>query len=264
MKNSKLFKLISFVLVFLITGISVFLGTQSFAKYVDQFNQSQSAGIASPVISVENGRLSRISDTGQRFVYDNSNFSDGSMNFYDLKPSDVIECFFSVNNFEGSRLNEVKMKVTLAVRIFLRRLTKDGEIDEYYVVGNTFLVSDDGADQEDMDGSNFSFYYSNNDSLTNNEGDYISIPLDKNEDKTDSLSSFISNSENYNGRTLKYSGNTSVGYDHYLGFIFEPGQQATEKAFLAKVTLPAQNATNKEYVSARLFINVSVHCEQMQ
>lgn len=264
MKKNKAYKLICFVLIFLFTGLSTFLGTQSFAKYVDKFTQSQGAGVASPVISVENGRLSRISDTGERFVYDNSNFSEGSMDFYDLKPSDVIECFFSVNNFEGSKLNEVKMKVTLAVRIFLRRLTKDGEIDEYYVVGNTFLVSDDASDQQDMDGSNFSFYYSNNDSLTNNEGDYISIPLDKNTDRTDSLSGFISNNDFYNGRTLKYSGNSSIGYDHYLGFIFEPGQAATEKAFLAKITLPAQNATSKEYVSARLFINISVHCEQMQ
>lgn len=261
MKKNKAYKLICFVLIFLLTGLSTFLGAQSFAKYLDEYNQTSGAGVAKPVVTIENGRMVRISNTGERYIYDNSEFIDGKLDLYDLKPSDVIQCFFSINNYDKAIKNEVKMKVTLSIRIFLRRLTKDGEIDEYYVVGNTFLVSDSGEDQEDMDGSNFSFYYSNNNSLTSNEGDYISIPLDKNTDKISSIKDFVD--AYYTGKTLKYSGDKSIGYDHYCGFIFNPDDGDLEKAFLAKITLPAQNTTGKEYVSARLFINIAVHCEQI-
>ena len=261
-KESKLFKLISFVLIFVLTIVSAFLGTQSFAKYLDEYNQTHGANVATPVVSIENGRLVRTSSAGERYVYDNSAFKDGTLDFYDLKPSDVIQCFFSVNNYDGANKNEVKMKVTMTFRIFLRRLTSTGQIDEYYVVGNTFLVSDDGSDQQDMDGSNFSFYYSNNNSLTNNEGDYISIPLDKQNDKIDSINKFLD--AYYDGKTLKYTGNTLNGYDHHLGFIFNPDDGDLQKAFLAKITLPAQNVAGKEYVSARLFISININCEQIQ
>lgn len=262
MKKNKAYKLICFVLIFLFTGLSTFLGTQSFAKYIDEFNETHGAGIAKPVVNIQNGRMVRISNTGERYIYNNSEFIDGKLDLYDLKPSDVIQCFFSINNYDGANKNEVKMKVTLSIRVFLRRLTKDGEIDEYYVVGNTFLVSDDASDQQDMDGSNFSFYYSNNDSLTSNEGDYISIPLDKTNDRINSFNDFLDSY--YNGKILKFSGNKDVGYDHYCGFIFNPDDGDLEKAFLAKITLPAQNTTSKEYVSARLFINIAVNCEQIQ
>ena len=44
--------------------------------------------------------------------YNNSEFIDGKLDLYDLKPSDVIQCFFSINNYDGANKNEVKMKVT--------------------------------------------------------------------------------------------------------------------------------------------------------
>ena len=56
-KESKLFKLISFVLIFVLTIVSAFLGTQSFAKYLDEYNQTHGANVATPVVSIENTKI---------------------------------------------------------------------------------------------------------------------------------------------------------------------------------------------------------------
>ena len=41
-----------------------------------------------------------------------------------------------------------------------------------------------------------------------------------------------------NGKNVAYSGNVTNGYYHHVGFIFEPGIGAKQRAFLLKITLP--------------------------
>ena len=275
-KVGSIFKTICFILVFLLTGISVFFASTSFAAYVNSYQENANASIAKPVIRVQNGALYRTDENGAEYRYDISDFEDGTLDFYDLRPSDRIDYFFSVNNYYnvgGSTIvNEVKMKVTIVMRVFLKRLTSTGEIDKYFVVGNTFLVGSDMDDQVDMDGSNFSFYKSIGGNLTTNVGDYknITITPQTSGNPGDFLgtSSSISTSglpsELYTSDVLKYSGNKDDGFSHYAGKIFEAGSTPTQQAYLMRITLPQQDADKSKYVSSRLFVSVSFNCEQLQ
>ena len=288
-KKGNLFKSVIFVLVFLLTGVSVFFASESFASYVTYYEQQAQANVAAPVISAENGSLIRTSNKGEIFQYDSSAFNGSIIEFDDIQPNDVIDAFFSINNYVGTTVNEVRMKVTLSVLIYLKRLTTDGDIEEYYVVGNTFLVSSDNLDEQvDMDGSNFSFYYSDA-GLTDNMGDYTNMPLTlkykepkvpagqevaeedlyennyQNDDYVDfSMNETLDDILDYeNGKNVAYSGNVTNGYYHHVGFIFEPGIGAKQRAFLLKITLPNQTTSGKDYATGRLMINISINAEQI-
>ena len=147
--------------------------------------------IAKPIVRIQNGWLTRTDIYGIEFEYDISNQNEGKIEFYDVEPNDQIDFYFSINNYYTSGgaivLNQVKMRYTLITSVHLKRLTAEGEIEEYYVVGNRFLVSDDADEQKDMDGSNFSFYYSKKPSLVNNPGAYTNVAIDKSADKINSL-----------------------------------------------------------------------------
>ena len=271
-KKKNIFNLICFALIFIFTGISAFLGTQSFARYVEQYEANQAASIAKPIVTIQNGALRRTSSEGDVYEYDDFTFNSGVGEFYDVKPNDIIDFYFSVNNFnEDNVLNEVRMRITLDIRIYLRRLAADGDIDEYYVAGNEFLVSSDGEDQEDMDGSNFSLFYSTYGVLSDNIADYLNIPLDLTKDLISSYSDLKTVDEQlkadgktfYDGKTLKYSGSRSTGFSHYVGFDYEPGISFSQRAFCLKVTLPDQNRAGKEYVTGKLYFTIAVNCEQI-
>lgn len=271
-KAGRIFKSICFILVFLLTGISVFFASTSFAAYVSSFNENANASIAKPIVRVQNGALNRTDEFGVEYNYDISGFADGTIEFHDLRPNDRIDYFFSINNYfnEGGNtyVNEVKMKVTLVIRIFLKRLTESGDIDMYFVVGNTFLIGSDHDDQVDMDGSNFSFYKSIDGSLSTDIGSYKNITIDKVNDKISSENQLTSAElfEDFyiSSNVIKYSGNATDGYSHYAGLIFDAGLEPTQQAYLLRVTLPMQDEAGTNYVSSRLFMNVNVKCEQMQ
>ena len=147
MKKKNIFNLICFALIVLFTGLSAFLGTQSFARYVEQYKSENSASIAKPIVAIQNGTLRRTSAEGDVYEYDHFSFNDGVGEFYDVKPNDIIDFYFSVNNYNNNNdINEVKMRITLDIRIYLRRLAADGEISKlmplsYYSSFARFAIS---------------------------------------------------------------------------------------------------------------------------
>lgn len=272
MKLKKTVKNISLILIFLLTGLTAYFGSSSFAKYLEQVESQANAGMAKPIVHIQNGWLYRTDIYGVEFEYDITNQDEGEISFYDIEPNDQIDYFFSVNNYiisgGGVSLNEVKMKYTLIVSVHLKRLTTEGEIEEYYVVGNRFLVSDDADEQKDMDGSNFSFYYSKSGALVNDLGEYTNVAIDKEADKINSISDLVdsfytNNLDNKVTKELKYIDDKNEEFPHYFGSIFNPTDGAIQHAYLLRITLPEQKTTGTQYASGRLFIHIQLIAEQI-
>lgn len=273
MKHLKgLTKYICLVLIFLLTGVSVFFASVSFSSYITKVETNNQATIAKPIVRIQNGWLTRTDIYGIEFEYDISNQNEGEIEFYDIEPNDQIDFYFSINNYYTSGgaivLNEVKMRYTLITSVHLKRLTAEGEIEEYYVVGNRFLVSDDADEQKDMDGSNFSFYYSKKPSLVNNPGAYTNVAIDKSADKINSLadlnSSFYSDNLTADSKELKYIDDKNVEFPHYFGSIFNANDGAIQHPYLLRITLPEQKTTGTQYASGRLYIKIDLIAEQLQ
>ena len=273
MKAKKIVKYISILLIFLLTGLSGFFASESFAKYVEKLESQANSTIAKPIVNIQNGWLYRTDIYGIEFEYDITQQDNGNISFYDIEPNDQIDYFFSVNNYVisggGVSLNEVKMKYTLVVSVHLKRLTTEGEIEEYYVVGNRFLVSDDADEQKDMDGSNFSFYYSKAGALVNDSGEYTNVAIDKVTDKITSIAdlkdSFYSdNLDSKITKELKYIDDKNEEFPHYFGSVFNPDDGATQHAYLLRITLPEQKTTGTQYASGRLYIHLDLIVEQIQ
>ena len=272
MNVKKTIKNVSLMLIFLLTGLTGYFASSSFAKYLEQAQSEASAGMAKPIVNIQNGWLYRTDIYGVEFEYDVTNQDDGEISFYDIEPNDQIDFFFSVNNYiisgGGVSLNEVKMKYTLIVSVHLKRLTTEGEIEEYYVVGNRFLVSDDADEQKDMDGSNFSFYYSKSGALVNDSGEYTNVAIDKETDKINSMadlaeSFYTNNLDSKVTKELKYIDNKAEEFPHYFGSIFNATDGAIQHPYLLRITLPEQKTTGTQYASGRLFIHLELIAEQM-
>ena len=89
-------KKITFLLLFVLLGVSLFFGVRTYAKYVSSASGNGSIMIAVPII--ENNTLTTI-----------------PLDLNEIAPGDTKEYTFKVTNYEGDKLNEVKMNYSIKI-----------------------------------------------------------------------------------------------------------------------------------------------------
>lgn len=258
-------KILTLFLVFVITCGFLFSAFVSFSSYKDSFQTNNQSKVALAVVQYHRGRLVRTSVNNEVYEYALTDQDDANTTFMfdDIQPKDIIDYYFYLDSFNDFYKNEVMLKITMNVSVYLKRLKEevnDENSKSYFVVGNTYMVGDDFNNQTDMKNANLTFFYSKSNYATFDKSDYYSMPRDyamDNQSLTD---------EQYKegNRLAVFQTNNENGVWHKTGFYLNPKEQNIQKSYLLKITLPEQNESSENYVNGRLFIDISIDAQQVQ
>ena len=251
---------------------SIFFGSQSFAKYLEEYKNQQEAGVASPIAQYFRGRITRTEIDGDFFIYD-INQVNTTNQISDIQPEDIIDYYFHISNTDISgNVNEVLLKVTISVRVYLKRMYEsssgvDPEDKVYFIVGNEYLVGSDFVDQIDMKNANMLFLTAKDNNVSESYYKFDNYsPMQRN---TDTDFKKLTNSQYVAGNEMVVIGSGSnsneAPYYHQTGFYLDPIEQANfHKGFLVRITIPEQADSDiSKFVDGRLFIEVDIDAEQV-
>lgn len=258
MKIKKSVRYVCLGLIFAMLCGSVFFGSRSFAKYLEEYKSQQEAGVASPVSVYSRYALTRKQGL-EEYSYPITN-TGTSLVISDITPGDELSYFFGIEGYDASLTNEVLLQVELSFNVYILALkeeTVDGvkTVVKNYAGFETLTTYDLPADiryrgsitlfSSDTKSTDFETDYKTNifDSKQNSKVNYTNSDI------------FIS-SVNIDGNSIP---------KHTVGFYLTPGAQETF-AYLLKVNLPAQTfgSTDSSYIGAKLFIDLDIHATQVQ
>ena len=262
-------------LIFVMLCGSVFLGSRSFAKYLEEYKNQQEAGVASPVSVYTRASLTRKQGGGDPIVYT----LDDTMPFTisDIAPLDELTYMFSIKNFDTELKNEVLLKVTLSFSVYLLVLTEpDNEGDDPIRTYSSFKVGESYTSptrEETIDGEKV-------DVSEHRYKGSVALFKDDSKDTNFELSDFgvvdvvssdevdYTNSKLISKLVTKQVENHSFQvYEHSIGFYMDPySVDVIEKGYYLSVILPEHNFGNtvdSNYIGAKLSIDLEVNTEQV-
>lgn len=255
MNKKSIFRKVCIGLIFSMLGASTFFASQSFAKYYEEYKNSQQAGVASPVCVYNRVALTRKQGTG--FIPYPVSGTEDTLTITDIVPGDELYYYFAVKSNDVSLSNEVALKVTLSFKCYMVVLTHgadDSVITNYadFKVGETY----NDPDQYNNKGY-INFFKDMVGSLSSNYDDYKTGPFKNYDVKVD-----------YNN-TLLHASNVTMGStnitQHSVGFYLKPAEN-TANGYLIIAKLPEQKfgTDNDEYIGARFIIDIDLTAEQVQ
>lgn len=272
MKIKKSVRYVCLGLIFAMLCGSVFFGSRSFAKYLEEYKSQQEASVASPVVVYSRYALTRTT-ASVPYTYPINN-TDETFIVSDFQPKDELSYFFNIKSNDSVISNEVLLQVSVTFNVYmelLKKYEKEGEEVSSLVYAGFEVGKDYDSDDVRFKGSVSFFKY---DGLSSDFEQYktgvFSKPLDGdtvmsyNNDKlicNKVEKSFISGVDG--------SGNDVIGTTELcknsVGFYMEPGQDVV-KSYLIKVILPEQEfgTSSSDYIGARLHIELDVNAVQVQ
>ena len=258
-------------LIFAMLCGSVFFGSQSFAKYLEEYKSQQEAGVASPVVVYSRYALTRTT-ASIPYTYEINN-EGSSFVINDVQPKDELSYYFNVKSNDAVNSNEVLLQVTVTFNVYmvaLRQYEKDG-VDVTSPVYAGFGIGQDYTETDDIrrKGSISFFKY---DGISSDYADYEAGlftsstkdgVMSYNNDKlvhSETVKNFISGVD-ADGNDVYGS---TIFYNNSIGFYMEPGKDIT-KSYLIKVNLPEQEfgTSSSDYIGARLHIDLDVNAVQV-
>lgn len=272
MKIKKSVRYVCLGLIFAMLCGSVFFGSRSFAKYLEEYKNQQEAGVAVPIAQYFRGRITRTEIDGDFFIYD-INQVNTTNQITDIQPEDIIDYYFHISNTDlKGNVNEVLLKVTISVRVYLKRMYEssggvDPEEKVYFIVGNEYLVGSDFTDQTDMKNANMLFLTAKDNNVSESYYKFDNYSPMQRDTSTDfnplTPSQYVAGNE----MVVIGSGvnNNVAPYYHQTGFYLDPTEQANyHKGFLVRITIPEQADSDiSKFVDGRLFIEVDIDAEQV-
>ncbi len=257
MNKIKMYKAIALPLIFVLACASLFIGSQSFSKYIDEQNEKAQSSLTVPNIYYHRGRLTRTSVDGKFYTYpikDDSN----DLVFEDLRPSDDINYIFYVSNFNDEGIvNEIPAEVTIEIVVSLERL-KAKEVKSgisYFVVGAN----------NDPEMPNASFHIGKQANIGDPLlisyaiGNYIRMKKEallQGDDGDYTGENFFKNNELYvDARSGKYI--------HRIGLQVPANAEKSNQAYLLRIGLPDQNDGFETYLTGRVHIDVNLIINQV-
>lgn len=272
MKIKKSVRYVCLGLIFAMLCGSVFFGSRSFAKYLEEYKNQQEAGVASPVVVYTRYALTR-KQGSEEFTYQVNN-NDTSFSTSDIAPGDELNYYFGIKSNDLTAHNEVLLQVTVTFNVYLVVL-KQYSVSGVEKVSNVyrgFRVGESYTETTDLRHQGYIAFYKYN----QNDGNGLSSePADYTDDGL--LSAEDSENVNYNNSALtnvdklvKYydiDGSVEKEYtealhQHSIGFYLQPGVDMT-KGYLIKTKLPSQVYDVNNYIGARLFIEIDVNAKQV-
>ena len=272
MKIKKSVRYVCLGLIFAMLCGSVFFGSRSFAKYLEEYKNQQEAGVASPVVVYSRYALTRTT-ASVPYTYPINN-TDETFIVSDFQPKDELSYFFNIKSNDSVISNEVLLQVSVTFNVYmevLKKYEKDGvEVASPIYAG--FEIGEDYDTNTDLryKGSLSFFKY---DGISSDYADYESGLF---------TSATLNGSMSFNNDKLIYkkvqkefvngvdtSGNETKGTTDFcknsVGFYMEPGQDVV-KSYLIKVILPDQEfgTSSSDYIGARLHIELDVNAVQVQ
>lgn len=280
MKIKKSVRYVCLGLIFSLLCGSVFFGSQSFAKYLEEYKNQQEAGVAVPIAQFFRGRVTRTEIDGDVYYYDMDEVNETNT-FTNIQPEDVIDYYFHISNTDiKGNANEVLLKVTVSVRVYLRRMFETLQFDAYgepldvdaddkiyFIVGNEFLVGSNFEDQTDMKNANMLFLTSKENYVTESYYKFDNYePMGRN---TATDFSQLTNAQYIAGNAMVITG-TGVGnnqppYYHKTGFYLDPSSPTEyHKGYLVRITIPEQSDSDySAFVDGRLTVEIDIDAEQV-
>lgn len=286
MRIKKSVRYICLGLIFVMLSGSVFLGSRSFAKYLEEYKNQQEAGVATPIVNVQ----SRYSLTRKQGLEEYTHVfeNDKDKNYIELKniaPNDEISYYFGVSSNTIDATNEVLLQVEVSFIVSLHAnkeytvINKDTNAEETKItsIPKSFLIGEnyinDGEDIDIRHKGSLAFFRNMNDELSSTLTDYtntgFTTPI-----KTDTISyendsiSYSEITQKYNYFEVKDGKNVDAVleetlYKHTVGFYLDAGV-ATTKGYLIKINLPSQAFDTDGYIGAMLRVDLDVNARQVQ
>ena len=286
MRIKKSVRYICLGLIFVMLCGSVFLGSRSFAKYLEEYKNQQEAGVATPIVNVQ----SRYSLTRKQGLEEYTHVfeNDKDKNYIELKniaPNDEISYYFGVSSNTIDATNEVLLQVEVSFIVSLHAnkeytvINKDTNAEETKItsIPKSFLIGEnyinDGEDIDIRHKGSLAFFRNMNDELSSTLTDYtntgFTTPI-----KTDTISyendsiSYSEITQKYNYYEVKDGKNVDAVleetlYKHTVGFYLDAGV-ATTKGYLIKINLPSQAFDTDGYIGAMLRVDLDVNARQVQ
>jgi len=259
MNKNQMYKAIALPLIFVLACASIFMGSQSFSKYVEEQKGNGQATLTAPNIHYHRGRLTRTSIDNEFYDYPIKKDETDTLIFEDLRPSDVIEYIFYISNYDNDdKVNEIPSEVTIEIIVSLERM-KTNDVKNgisYYVVGANLdaempKASFNIGKQLDK-GTPTSISYNSSDYvrmdrkayLTGTDGDYTG--------------------ENFFKDNELYVDARKVEIVHRIGLQIPADGKRANKAYLLRIALPEQDDEFETYIAGRLHIDVNIIINQVE
>jgi len=271
MKIKKSVRYMCLGLIFAMLCGSVFLGSRSFAKYLEEYKNQQEAGVASPVVVYSRYALTRTT-ASVPYTYPINN-TDETFIVSDFQPKDELSYFFNIKSNDSVISNEVLLQVSVTFNVYMELLKKYEKGGEE-VSSLVYAGFEIGKDYEDDIRSKGSVSFFKYDGISSDFEQYktgiFSKPLDGDTVMSYNNDKLICNKVEksfING--VDGSGNDVIGTTEFcknsVGFYMEPGQDVV-KSYLIKVILPEQKfgTSSSDYIGARLHIELDVNAVQVQ
>ena len=272
MRIKKSVRYICLGLIFVMLSGSVFLGSRSFAKYLEEYKNQQEAGVASPVVVYSRYALTRKQGL-EEYTYEINN-NETYFSTSDITPGDELSYYFGVKSNELDSTNEVLLKVSVTFNVYLviLRQYQVGGVSNIANLYRGFKIGESYTDDKDLRYQGYISFYKYNahegNGLSSNINDYIDDGLLSTND-TDVID-YSNSSLNCVAEEVSYTnvvdGNPVAAieelHNHSIGFYLEPGVDMT-KGYLIKTKLPNQVFDTVDYIGAKLFIEIDVNAVQV-
>lgn len=272
MKIKKSVRYVCLGLIFAMLCGSVFFGSRSFAKYLEEYKNQQEAGVASPVVVYSRYALTRTT-ASIPYTYPINN-TDESFVVSDFQPKDELSYFFNIKSNDSVVSNEVLLQVSVTFNVYMELLKKyeKGGVEVSSLVYAGFEIGKDYGKSDVRSKGSVSFF--KYDGLSS-DFEQFKTGVFPNPLEDDTVMSYNNDKLICNKVVKSFingvdgSGNDVIGTTEFcknsVGFYMEPGQDVV-KSYLIKVILPEQEfgTSSSDYIGARLHIELDVNAVQVQ